>query len=67
MVMDVFLSTFDVGRPVFSVDLAGPLQELDQIVELLLVEIELGHLAATGDVRRLGFIQILMKSPPRRL
>jgi hypothetical protein len=33
---------------------AGPLQELDQVVELLLVQVELRHLAATGGIGRHG-------------
>jgi Ribonuclease G/E len=31
-------SAFDVGRPVLGVHPAGPLQELDEVVELLLDE-----------------------------
>ena len=52
---------------ILGVDLAGPLQELHQVVQLLLVQVELRHLAAARPPVGMAFIQALMKSPPRRL
>ena len=47
-------SAFDVGRPVGSVDLGRVLQELDEIVQLLVGQVKVGHLATARGARGLG-------------
>jgi hypothetical protein len=57
-----FLSAFDVGRPLFGVDLGWSTSGTRPDRRAAAREVELRHLAAAGGVGGLAFIQALMKS-----